>query len=443
MTKRDKKMIRIGFITSLIKRILKGELTQKVAAIKSNVSTRTMRRIQKRYVVHGEKGLVHGNTNRISNRKIPTEILNLVIHLKKEAYYDYGPTLFTEMLKEKHNIIIGIETVRTIWKKAGLHKSRSRGAKIFLQRQRKQYAGEMIQFDGSDHNWFEGRADRCTLLAAIDDATSRVYLRFVESENTNDVMQFWHDYIQLYGRPCSIYTDRDSVYCVSKSNDEKEKKSQFERACLELDIKTKLAYTPQAKGRVERLFETLQDRLVKKMRELKISSIEQANEYLKQYIPIHNQMFMHKPVLADNLHRSYKEYNLKNILCIKEHRIVSNDRTIQYQKRIFQIHSYTSACPNDKIIVLEHLDGTIALENSRGYTLNFAEINSKLKGEAPIVVKDRSIKPSASSKAWVNGATRSFFKKKELDARAATPQSRVKPASPAAEAYVKTGQIHP
>lgn len=441
MTERDKKMIRLGYIISLLKRILKGELTQKAAAISVNLSVRTMRRIQRRYALRGEKGLLHGNTNRTSNRQTPAEIINLVIRLKKEAYHDYGPTLFTEMLKEKHNITIGIETVRTIWKKAKLHKSRSRKAQVFLQRQRKQYAGEMIQFDGSDHDWFENRADRCTLLAGIDDATGRIFLRFAKAESTHDVMLFWYDYIQQYGRPCSIYTDRGSTYCVSKCNDEKEKKSQFERACLELDIKPLLAYSPQAKGRVERLFETLQDRLVKKMRERTISSIEQANEYLTCYMAEHNKMFMRKPTLSQNLHRSLAGYNLTNIFCMKETRIVCNDRTIQYQKRIFQIHSYTSACPNDRIVVLEHLNGKITLQNSRGYTLNFIELNSKPKGEIP-PVKNHAIKPSAASKAWVGGSTRNFFKKKELDTRAVAQESRLKPASPAAEANVKTGQIH-
>lgn len=442
MTERDKKMMRIGFIMSLIKRVLKGELTQKAAAITADISTRTMRRIQKRYSERGKEGLVHGNTSRISNKRTALEVIDLVIRLKKETYHDYGPTLFTEMLKQRHTIIIGVETVRTIWKKAGLHKARSRGAKIFLQRQRKQYEGEMIQFDGSDHDWFEKRADRCTLLAAIDDATSRVSLRFVKAEGTFDVMLFWYDYIQYYGRPCSIYTDRGSAYCVNKNNDEKEKKSQFERACLELDIKPLLAYSPQAKGRVERVFQTLQDRLVKKLRELNISSIEQANEYLKHYLPEHNNMFMRKPSFPDNLHRPILGYNLKNIFCIKEIRIVCNDRTIQYHKRIFQILSYTSACPNDKIIVLEHIDNTIALQNSRGYPLSFEEIKLKPKGEPP-PLKNYIPKPSAASKAWAGGSTRSFFKKKELDAKTAVLESRVKPASPAVEANVKTGQIHP
>lgn len=375
MTKRDKKMIKIGFLTSLIKRITKHELKQKAAAIAANISTRTMRRIQKRYTMRGEKGLIHGNTNKPSNRRTSAEIVDLVIRLKKEVYQDYGPTLFTEKLKEKHNIAIGVETVRTIWKKARLHKSRYKKAKIYLQRQRKHYAGEMLQFDGSEHNWFEGRGERCTLLASIDDATSRVLLRFAKAESAHDVIQFWYDYLQLYARPCLIYTDKGSVYCVNNNNEEKEKKSQFERACLELDITTKKANTPQAKGRIERLFETLQDRLIKKMRELNISSIEHANEYLKHYIPEHNEKFMCKPVSSENVHRSITGYDLKNIFCIKEIRTVCNDRTIQYQKRIFQILSYTSACPNDRIIVLEHLDGTIALQNSRGYYLTSLKSN--------------------------------------------------------------------
>lgn len=443
MTKRDKKMIRIGFITSLIKRILKGELTQKAAAIGADISTRTMRRFQKRYSVGGEKGLIHGNTDRSSTRRTPSDVLDLIIRLKKETYKDYGPTLFAETLKKEHGIVIGVETVRTIWKKARLHRSRTKGALVFLKRQRKQYEGEMIQFDGSDHDWFEGRGDRCTLLAAIDDATGRIFIRFAKAESTRDVMLFWRDYLELYGRPCSIYTDRGTTYCVSYNNEEKERKSQFERACLELDIKPLLAYTPQAKGRVERLFKTLQDRLLKKMRKLNIGSIEQANAYLKHYMPEHNRMFMAKAALPENLHRNLEGYDLANIFCIKEQRLVCNDRTIQYQKRIFQILSHTSALPSDRIIVLEHLDDTITLENARGYALNFIEIKSKTKTEAP-VIKDQAKRPSAASKAWVGGDTRSFLQKKILDARAAAlaQESRVKPASPAAEAIVKTGQIH-
>lgn len=265
----------------------------------------------------------------------------------------------------------------------------------------------MIQLDGSPHDWFEGRGEKCTLLVFIDDATSEiVWLEFAKSESLEAVMKASSNYFKKYGLPGSFYTDYGSVFSVNTNNPERDKITQFERAMKELDIEVIHARSPQAKGRVERSNKTHQDRLVKEMRIKNISTIEEANCFLQTYyLAKHNILFAKEPADLTNAHRPIENVNLNNILCIKEKRKLMNDFTITYQKRILQLGKDQKAIikPKDDITVYQHLDGSISL-SIRRIKLFFKEINERVKVEKTKEVKEfKPQTPTQQSKDWNSG----------------------------------------
>ena len=235
----------------------------------------------------------------------------------------------------------------------------------------------LVQFDGSPHDWFEGRAPSCTLLVAVDDATRELTkLKFVPSESTRSIMGTMQEYIEQHGRPLAFYTDKHSVVKVNSRNPEGEFITQVERALKELDIELIRANSPQAKGRVERANLTLQDRLVKEMRLANISNVEDANQFAnKVFLPEYNKKFSVRTKTTQNLHRSSAGYNLYNIFSRKENRILKNDYTIQYQRRIFQIEKNPQVriYPKEVVNLCEHLDGKISLF-TRSKSLIFTEV---------------------------------------------------------------------
>ena len=261
-----------------IKKILEGGITQAKASEMLSLSVRQVKRLVKKVKLTGDAAIVHLSRGKPSNRKLSDEIKTKVLNLYKEKYPDFGPTLFCEKLIEYHGIRLSDETLRTLLLKEGLWK-RARKTVIRKQlRERKECFGEMLQLDGSHHDWFEKRRDKAVLMSFIDDATGKVYAMFYEYEGTIPAMDLLKRYIEKYGIPMSIYSDRHTTYKSTDKN--KEALSQFERALEEIGIELIHAHTPQAKGRVERLFGTLQDRLVKEMRLKNISDIETANSFL-------------------------------------------------------------------------------------------------------------------------------------------------------------------
>jgi hypothetical protein len=293
------------------------------------LSDRQMRRIVGRVRGEGPRGVVHRSRGRESNRKYPEELKGRVTELYRQNYEGFGPTLGQEKLLERDGISISDETLRLWLIEAGLWKKRRKGRQHRQWRPRKERNGEMLQVDGSHHDWFEGRGPESVFMGYIDDAMGKVYGRFYEYEGTLPAMDSFRRYIRKYGVPVSLYRDKHTTYKgMGKATIEDEllgtePVSEFGRALKELGVQLIHAHSPQAKGRVERLFHTLQDRLVKEMRLRGISSIPEANEFLKEYLPVYNRRFGKKAARTENLHRSIpKGLNLDRILCIKTERTV-------------------------------------------------------------------------------------------------------------------------
>jgi hypothetical protein len=300
-----------------------------------------------------------------------------VIALYQQNYEGFGPTLAQEKLLERDGIRISDETLRIWLMEAGLWKKKRKGKTHRQWRPRKERYGEMIQVDGSHHDWFEGRGPSCVFMGYIDDATGKVYGRFYEYEGTIPAMDSFMRYIRKYGIPISLYMDKHSTYksmgkpTIEDDLNGTEPVSEFGRALKELGVQLIHAHSPQAKGRVERLFNTLQDRLVKEMRLRGISSIAEANEFLKEYLPIYNRRFAKKAVQAENLHRPIpKGLNLHRIFCIKTERTLRNDFTIAHGRKLYQIEE---AVRTKKLMVEEYTNGAMAIW-CRGQKVKFSQI---------------------------------------------------------------------
>src|SRR5215216_2369868 len=275
-------------------RIKDKRISQHQAAAILHLSTRQVKRLVRAYRKHGPSGLISHQRGKPSNHQLPKNVKANAERLLLSRYSDFGPTLAQEKLAELHNLNLSVETVGKLMIEAELWRSRpSRKPHIHQLRKRRSSLGELVQIDGSPHDWFEGRADRCTLLVFIDDATGRLmHLQFAHTETTFAYFDATSQYLRLHGRPKAFYSDKFSVFRPTKREILKgEAITQFARAMSELDIEVICANTPQAKGRVERVNHTLQDRLVKELRLRGICSIEQANAYLPQFIEGFNKKF--------------------------------------------------------------------------------------------------------------------------------------------------------
>lgn len=361
----------------LIHKVLDGTLKQVEAAGIVLLSDRQIRRMVKRVRVEGDKGVVHKSKGKPSNRRLPKKIKDKVIRLYREKYKGFGPTLASEKLLEIDGIKISDETLRWWLIGSGDWEKVRKGRAHRQWRERKHYLGEMIQMDGSHHDWFEGRGPRCVFMGYIDDATGETFGRFYTYEGTMPAMDSFKRYINKYGIPMSVYLDKHSTYkSTAKPSIEDELNntgplSEFERALKELQVKVIHANSPQAKGRIERLFKTLQDRLVKEMRLRGIKTIEEANKFLGEYLPIYNKRFSIKPKERGDLHRDIpKGIKLDNILCLKTERVLRNDFTIAYNRKLYQIKDKVKAT---KVMVLEKIDGSMVITH-KGVNLKFVEI---------------------------------------------------------------------
>lgn len=321
---------------------VEGHIKQKEAARRIGVSTRQVRNLARAYRERGAAGLVHGNRGRGSNRKIRDEIRLSALQLVRERYWDFGPTLAHEKLVEHHGFDMSVETLRQWMIAGGLwHPKRKKRPRAFQMRPRRPRVGELIQIDGSPHDWFEGRAPACTLIVFIDDASGRLMeMRFVPSETTEAYMGCLRRYLSRHGRPVCLYSDKHSVFRVNQEDAESgEQLTQFGRALKTLDIGIIFANTPQAKGRVERANQTLQDRLVKDMRLAGISDMEQGNAFLAAWMEKHNRRFAVQPASDDDAHRPvpHDERELNLILSIHSRRKLSKNLTMQYNNNLYQI----------------------------------------------------------------------------------------------------------
>lgn len=364
----------------LIRKALEGTLKQVEAADILLLSDRQIRRIIKRVRLEGDGGITHKSRGRPSNRRLPKKIKEKAIKLYRERYKGFGPTLASEKLFEIDRIKINDETLRNWLIESGDWKKVRKGREHRQWRERKHRFGEMIQMDGSHHDWFEGRGSKCVLMGYIDDATGNVFGRFYEYEGTIPAMESFNRYIKKYGIPMGVYLDKHTTYkSTAKPSIEDELNntgplSEFERALKELGVEVIHANTPQAKGRVERLFRTLQDRLIKEMRLRGIKTIEEANEFLGQYLSVYNKKFAIKPKEKGNLHREIpKGIKLDKILCIKTERALRNDFTIAHNSKLYQIKDHVRT---KKVVVEEKVDGSMEITH-KDISLRFEEITER------------------------------------------------------------------
>lgn len=349
-----------------VQSVADGNMHILTAARKLNLSRRQVDRLIQRFLSDGPAGLVSRKRGQV-HHQLSSELTTTALNIIRDRYADFGPTLACEKLREVHGITIGKETVRKLMREAGLWIPRAlRSASIYQPRNRRNCVGELIQIDGSDHRWFEGRASACTLLVYIDDATSRLmHLHFTPSESTFSYYEATRRYIELHGKPQAFYSDQASVFrCNAKHATSGDGHTQFGRALYELNIESICANSSQAKGRVERANLTLQDRLVKEMRLQGISAMAAANAWSPSFIADYNRRFAKPPRNDWDAHRPLREdEDLERIFTWREQRKVSHVLTLQYDKTIYLMEDTRA---NRKLIgkyidVYEYPDGRIEI----------------------------------------------------------------------------------
>jgi len=333
---------------SLINQLLKKKITVRESLEILHLSERQIFRIMSRVRAEGSKGIIHKLRGKKSNRGYSDRVISKVIAIYKKQYGDYGPTLFSEELLKNYNLAIDHETLRRWMRRSSIMTSTRKKRPHRKRRERRSAYGEMIQFDGSHHDWFEGRGAECCLYVCVDDATGKVHLRFGRTENTSDAMLTLWEYVNGNGIPRSIYLDRFSAYYAKNSL------TDFSRAMKELGVEVIYAHSPQAKGRVENRNGTLQDRLVKAMRQRGISTIAEGNKYLDtKFTEEFNNKFTVN-LKAPDVHKSAEGYLLEDIFCYKTTRQVRNDYTISLAGGYIQLLKSESPLPRPKQDVILH-----------------------------------------------------------------------------------------
>ena len=319
------------------------QITQKTGARRTGVTERHFRRLLQRYRLQGPEGIISGHRGKPSNNRMGEKKKEKILDKLKEDYHGFGPTLASEKLSERDGIIVSKETVRQIMIDAGLHQAKTRKKeRIHPLRERRKHRGELVQMDGSYHAWLEARAEKACLLLLVDDATSEILAgEFVEHESYFAYAALCKRYFQQHGLPEAFYTDRFSVFRVNHTNvTTTDAQTQFERAMAELGIEVICAASPQAKGRVERANQTLQDRLVKEMRLAGINDYQQANAFLSDYLPIYNHRFAVQAASSIDYHEPLRpENDLELIFTRRVTRKLSKDLQFQYDRVIYQIET--------------------------------------------------------------------------------------------------------
>lgn len=364
----------------VIRQTMEKRLTQVTAGILLGLTPRHIRRLIERVKQAGDHGLAHRGRGKPSNRRIPETVKAKGLKLYAQRYGDFGPTLAAEKLAERHGITVSAETLRGWLLAKGVTHFQRRKRPHRAWRERKAQVGELVQLDGSHHDWFEGRGPRCVLMAYIDDASSRVYARFYAYEGTIPAMDSFMRYVQQYGVPLALYADKHTTYqspappTVEEQLAGVKPTSQFGRALGELGGELIPAHSPQAKGRVERLFKTVQDRLVKELRLAGVSTLEAANRFLEGYLPIYNQRFTVQPAQAADLHRPRPAHrDLDRSLCIKTTRGLRRDWTVAHHGHLYQVRTNVRAT---HVLVEECVDGTMRITH-QGRPLDFHAITSR------------------------------------------------------------------
>jgi transposase len=377
----------------IMQRLAEKRLSQREAAKMLGISVRQVKRIYKVYRKEGVKGLVSKKRGRASNNRLQTEVCQKVLDMLQGKYRGFGPTLAHEKLVEVEGVKISVESIRKIMITEGLWKEK-RGRKIVVHpmRERRACFGELVQIDGSPEKWFEERAPACTLLVFVDDATGKLgQLLFVERESFFSYGAATAAYVQRYGKPIAFYSDKLGVFRVNIPNcGTGDNLTQFGRAMKELDIEIICANTPQAKGRVERANQTLQDRLVKEMRLRGISSIEDGNAFLPEFIADYNRRFAVEPRSQHDAHRPLNPIeNLATILTWQEPRVLSKNLTLQFYKVVYQIQTDRPgyALRNAAVTVCQSAQGEITILY-KGSPLDYTIFHKQPKQAEIVASKD-------------------------------------------------------
>ncbi len=407
MVREDKVLMSVKELRRLhvIHQVIEKQVTQEKAGELLELTDRQVRRMVKRVRREGDRGLAHRSRGKPSNRAIDGKTKAGVMAVYGTTYADFGPTLASEKLSEREGIPISDETLRRWLLEAGIDHFRRRKRPHRQWRERKAHRGELIQMDGSHHAWFEKRGPACVLMAYIDDATGRVFARFYAYEGTIPAMDSFKRYVKRNGLPLAVYADKHTTYkspaepTLTEQLEGQEPMSQFERSLSELGVEMIHAHSPQAKGRIERLFGTFQDRVIKEMRLAGITTMEEGNRFLAGYLPIYNRRFAVKPAQAADLHRPIpKRYDLDRTLCIKTERTLRNDFTVAHDRKLYQIQDNLRA---QRVMVEERLDGSLRITH-QGKRLRYHAITSRPRPvrEAAKTAKTTQRTKPASDHPW-------------------------------------------
>jgi len=413
----------------VMQRLAEQRLSQKEAGEILHLSTRQIKRLLKAYRQQGAAGLVSKHRGRKGNNRLSERVKKQALNLLKTKYQGFGPTLAHEKLVEKDKLKLSDESVRKLMIEEGLWKARKARKIVAHQlRERRACFGELVQMDGSPHDWFEGRAEVCVLLVFIDDATGKlVQLRFVDSESFFSYGEAAEGYFKRYGKPVAFYSDKNSIFRVNQpSTGVSQTLTQFGRAMQELDIQILCANTPQAKGRVERVIQTLQDRLPKEMRLRGIHSREAGNTYLPEFLADFNQRFAEDPRSSVDAHRPLTpKEDLAHILTWQETRSISKNLTLQFEKVVYQIQtnrpSYTLRNAQVTVCVNAHEEVTLLYNGkSLPYTIYHrqakqAEVVSAKNLDSLLNEKRLPTKP-APDHPWRKGFASPLSKRKNVTA---------------------------
>jgi transposase len=377
MSKSERDWVRV------LDRVGKKQITLKDVSAMMGVSYRQCLRKSQRFKSEGDKGLIHKGRGRSSNRAVDQETRKLIIERYQERYEDFGPTLAAEKLG-KEGWEVDHETLRRWLIRERLWKKRRRRSAHRSWRERRAHFGELVQMDGSHHKWFEDRGESCCLMNMVDDATGQTLSLLDEQETTAGAMRLLWQWIDRYGIPKALYTDRKNVYVPDEKTAQKaeingvEVLTQFGRACKELGIRIIQAHSPQAKGRVERSNGTYQDRLVKELRLEGISDLGAGNKLLSGgFVDELNEKFAVVARETSDFHRSAKGRDLKSILCIEEDRVLSDDWIVRYGNGYYQMTKRSDRPPtNKKLRVRHYLNGELHF-NYRGQDLQYVQLSER------------------------------------------------------------------
>jgi transposase-like protein/biotin operon repressor len=395
MTQRDRDRL------VALKQAQKQQITQKQAAEQLDCTERHLRRLLKKLKSEGDKAVIHGLRGHLSNRKRSERDRDKIVRiLSQEVYHGFGPTLAGEYLANKHKIKIGREALRKLMMAAKLWQGRQRKVEeLHVWRQRRCSRGELVQWDTSDHDWLEGRGERFYLIHMIDDATSELTARFVPHDSTQENLRLLKTYLETNGRPVAFYTDKASLFQTAPkiARDHKElprqereplPPTQIGRALRELGIVWIAAHSPQAKGRVERSFQTAQDRLVKGLRVAGVTTLEQANRYLEtEFLPWWNQHLKVVPKNSTDAHRPLdREHDLAASLSVVETRQVTHDYTIRFDSKLYQIarEDIRTGLRGANVRIESRLDGSLKVRFQQHYlSVSLCLTRPKVAGPPP------------------------------------------------------------